>query len=47
MNYETLLSERDRFDCGRIVITHLGEEMADRRGQCSFETADDGLIVPL
>ena len=47
LNYDTLVSQRDRFDCGRILLTHLGDEMADRRGQCSFETADDGLSVRL
>ena len=47
LNYDTLVSQRDRFDCGRILLTHLGDEMTDRRGQCSFETADDGLSVRL
>ena len=47
LNYETLLDQRERFDCGRILLTHLGDEMADRRGQCAYETADDGLSVRL
>jgi ribonuclease BN (tRNA processing enzyme) len=42
LNYEELLSRRDAFDCGRIVLTHLGAEMAHRRGACEMETADDG-----
>jgi len=46
LNYETLLEQRDRFDCGRTVLTHLGAEMADLRGRCEFETADDGLVIP-
>jgi hypothetical protein len=29
------------------VLTHLGSEMAERRGAVSFETADDGLRVKL
>ena len=45
LNYETLADQRDRFDCGRIVLTHLGAEMTDLRGACEFETADDGLVV--
>jgi ribonuclease BN (tRNA processing enzyme) len=47
LNYETLVSQRARFDCGHILLTHLGDEMTQRRGQCSFETADDGLSVHL
>lgn len=42
------LAERSReFDCGRLVLTHLGTEMrnlTDRRG---FELADDGDVVKL
>jgi hypothetical protein len=33
--------------CGRIILTHLGAEMTDRRGRCDFETADDGLLIKL
>ena len=45
LNLETLERRRSDFDCGRIVLTHLGAEMADR--SCSFETADDGLRLRL
>lgn len=45
LNLETLEARRGEFDCGRIVLTHLGADMADRR--CSFETADDGLRLRL
>jgi ribonuclease BN (tRNA processing enzyme) len=41
LNLDTLEAHRGEFDCGRIVLTHLGADMADRR--CSFETADDGM----
>jgi ribonuclease BN (tRNA processing enzyme) len=30
-----------------VLLTHLGEEMARRRGACAFETADDGLVIAL
>jgi ribonuclease BN (tRNA processing enzyme) len=43
LNLETLEERRGEFDCGRMLLTHLGTEMVDRR--CSFETADDGLRV--
>jgi len=47
LTHEELVEHRDEFDCGRIVLTHLGEEMTDRRGQCAFDTADDGLTLKL
>jgi ribonuclease BN (tRNA processing enzyme) len=43
LNLETLEARRGEFDCGRILLTHLGAEMVDRR--CSFDTADDGMRV--
>jgi ribonuclease BN (tRNA processing enzyme) len=45
LNHERLVERRDLFDCGRMVLTHLGSEMTDRRGQLHLETADDGLSI--
>lgn len=45
LSHEQLVEYRDRFDCGRVIITHLGEEMADRRASSEFEAADDGLTI--
>jgi ribonuclease BN (tRNA processing enzyme) len=47
LNYELLLERRRAFDCGRMVLTHLGNEMLEHRGQCEIETADDGQRVDL
>ena len=47
LNYELLCEQRKRFDCNRMVITHLGSEMQQLRGACEIETADDGLRVSL
>ena len=47
LNLETIESHLGEFDCGRLLLTHLGEEMANLRGRCSIETADDGMLVPL
>ena len=47
LNHERLASERGRFDCGRIVLTHFGAEMVDRRADAAFEAADDGLVLRL
>jgi len=42
-----LRAHRDDLDCGRLILTHLGHEMAQQRGQIEIETADDGLVVKL
>jgi len=47
LNLGQLIEHRDAFDVGSLVLTHLGTEMARRRGQCELDTADDGLIVKL
>ena len=47
LSHEQLVANRKRFDCGRLVITHLGEEMAERRASCQFEAADDGLTLQI
>ncbi len=47
LNYRTLRERAPEFDCERMIVTHLGEEMARRRGRLELETADDGLRVEL
>jgi ribonuclease BN (tRNA processing enzyme) len=47
LSLEEIREHRDDLDCGRLILTHLGEEMADRRGRLEIETADDGLAVKL
>jgi ribonuclease BN (tRNA processing enzyme) len=47
LSLEELREHRDDLDCGRLILTHLGEEMSRERGQIEIETADDGLAVKL
>lgn len=47
LNHELLVDRKHEFDCGRMILTHLGREMTGQRGNCAFETADDGLVVKL
>jgi ribonuclease BN (tRNA processing enzyme) len=47
LNHQALVAHKPKFDCGRMVLTHLGSEMSSRRGDCAFETADDGLTIGL
>jgi ribonuclease BN (tRNA processing enzyme) len=45
--YRDLAEHRADFACGRMLLTHLGSEMTDRRGALEIETADDGLTLRL
>jgi ribonuclease BN (tRNA processing enzyme) len=47
MAYDELVERAPRFACERLVVTHLGTALADRRGQLELETADDGLQIDL
>lgn len=47
LNLELLQERRARFDCGRMLLTHLGIQMADRRKDDPLESADDGMILKL
>jgi ribonuclease BN (tRNA processing enzyme) len=42
-----LRENRHRFQTGRFVLTHLGEEVLKRRAEIEFELASDGLIIQL
>jgi ribonuclease BN (tRNA processing enzyme) len=45
LDHATLLAHRDRLDCGRIVLTHLGPDMLARQSEAAFECAHDGMTV--
>jgi ribonuclease BN (tRNA processing enzyme) len=45
LSYRELHDQRRAFACERMLLTHLGDEMTDRRGRLEIETADDGLVV--
>ncbi len=45
LNLDTLTAQRSRFDCGRLVLTHLGEQMRERNRNAPIETADDGVSL--
>ena len=47
LSLEELREHREDFDCGRLILTHLGEGMTRERGQIEIETADDGMAVKL
>ena len=43
LNYERLSREKSRFECERIVLTHLGSDVLGDLDRVQFETATDGL----
>lgn len=47
LDYLTLAERASSLDCGRLVLTHLGAAMSERRGRLELETADDGLALRL
>jgi ribonuclease BN (tRNA processing enzyme) len=45
MAYSDLIERAPSLGCERLVLTHLGASMSERRGQLELETADDGLTI--
>ena len=37
MNYPGLSANRERFDVGRLILTHIGREVLDRLGDVKLE----------
>lgn len=42
IDYRTLAARREELDCGRIVLTHLGQQMLDHLDEVEIEVAADG-----
>src|SRR5262249_2869141 len=47
LDYQTLRANRQRLDCGRVVITHMSADMLGRRSEADIDVADDGLAIVL
>jgi ribonuclease BN (tRNA processing enzyme) len=47
LDYETLMKNRARLACERIVITHMSEEMLARLDDAELEAAADGTVVTI
>jgi ribonuclease BN (tRNA processing enzyme) len=45
LNYETLMEHRAELECGRIVITHMSDEMLKRLPEIELEAATDGAVI--
>ena len=47
LSYRTLLAQRDRLDCRRILLTHMSPDMLARQVDAEFQCAHDGMVVTL
>lgn len=47
LDYATVRAEAARFGARRIVLTHMGPSMLERRADAEFECASDGLTLTL
>lgn len=47
LSHDDMVEHAHEFDCGRLVLTHLGEEMRKAADTSEFEIADDGSVVRL
>ena len=45
LSLEELSERRDEFDCGRLLLTHLGPAMRARKDFDNFDIADDGMRI--
>jgi ribonuclease BN (tRNA processing enzyme) len=45
LSLEELSERRDDFDCGALVLTHLGPAMRELREYNGFDVADDGRVI--
>jgi ribonuclease BN (tRNA processing enzyme) len=47
LDFEMLQTKRDQFDCRRLVLTHMSQQMLERVDDLEVETAYDGLAIDL
>ncbi len=47
LDYSTLMQHRSQFDCKRIVVTHMSQDMLSRLGDLDLEAAHDGFEISL
>lgn len=47
LNYRTLLENRPRLGCERLILTHMSDDVLARVDELEFETAADGTVIEL
>jgi ribonuclease BN (tRNA processing enzyme) len=47
LNYRTLMAHKADLGCKRLIITHLGEDLLNHRGEIELDMAQDGMELIL
>jgi phosphoribosyl 1,2-cyclic phosphodiesterase len=47
LDYASVRAQAARFGARRIVLTHMGPSMLERRDEAEFECATDGLVLTI
>jgi hypothetical protein len=47
LDLTTVAKHRERLDCRRLILTHLGPEVLRRQAEVQFEVAAEGLVIDL
>ena len=47
LSYQTLVRRRADFECKRMILTHMGDEVLDRLDSLEIESASDGMRIDL
>lgn len=47
LNYHMIRQNQDKFNCKKMILTHLGEEMLTRLDEITLDIAEDGLAIEL
>jgi ribonuclease BN (tRNA processing enzyme) len=47
VSYQTLVRRRADFDCKRMILTHMGDDVLDRLDSLAIEPASDGMRISI
>jgi len=47
LDYRTLMKNRHRLECRRLIVTHMSQELLDRLDEVEIEAAEDGKIIAI
>ena len=45
LDYRTLTERRAQLECGRLVLTHMSDEMLERVAEIEVDAAEDGMVI--
>jgi ribonuclease BN (tRNA processing enzyme) len=47
LSYTTLIENRHRLSCRRLILTHMSDDMLAHLGEVEAEIAEDGMVIML